>query len=169
MKTLGLISLLTILDGAVSAGVADGTLPSRPVFAGGEGVAPPTRITRVQTTSLPQGTPVAAAEVPKAVRSAVVADAAKRLRVAESAIVLVRAERLMWNDGSLGCVEPGVMYTQNLVPGYLIIAKASDGEYEYHTDARGLQARSCGAGGFLPGRKLPGQAPVRATQRPADR
>jgi len=91
MKTLGLISMLTILDGAVSAGAADSTLPSRPVLPRAEGVAPRARVTLVEATaSLPQGAPVAIAEVPRAVRSAVVANAAKRLNIAESAIVLVR-------------------------------------------------------------------------------
>ena len=31
---------------------------------------------------------------------------------------LMRAERVEWNDGSLGCPEPGIAYTQAIVPGY---------------------------------------------------
>jgi hypothetical protein len=104
----------------------------------------------------PQGTPVATADIPKTVRRAVVADAAKRFAVAESAVVLVRAEQVTWGDGSLGCPERGVYYTQNLVPGYVIVAKTESGELTYHTDAR-EQARSCAS------------PPPRATQPPADR
>jgi len=162
MKTLGLISMLTILDGAVLAGAADGTLPSRPVFPSAEGVAPPTRVTQVvATASLPQGTPVATAEVPKTVRRAVIADAAKRLNVAESAIVLVRAEQVTWGDGSLGCPEPGLVYTQNLVPGYLIVAKTDDRELTYHTDSR-EQAKNCAW-------VRPTAPPARSANPPADR
>jgi hypothetical protein len=30
----------------------------------------------------------------------------------------------VWNDGSLGCPEPGMMYTQALVNGYWLIIEA---------------------------------------------
>src|SRR4051812_34061804 len=73
MKTLG---WLICLGGAVSAGAADSSVT---------GVAPPTRIPNADTVApLPQGTPIATALVPQAVRRAVVADAAKRFNVAES-------------------------------------------------------------------------------------
>jgi hypothetical protein len=167
MRTLG---WLIFLGGAVSAGAADGTLPSRPVLPRDTGVAPPTRIPNVETVApLPQGTPVDTASVPKAIRRAVVADAAKRFNVAESAVVLARAEQVTWSDGSLGCAEPGRVYTQNLVPGYLIVAKTAVGELAYHTDARGLQARSCGAGRPVPAQKLSDKMPIRGTQPATDR
>jgi hypothetical protein len=159
-KTLGLFFLF--LGGAVSAGAAESTLPSRPVLPRATGVAPPTRIADAATLSpLPQGTPVATADVPRTVRRAVVDDAAKRFNVAASAVVLVRAERVTWSDGSLGCAEPGVMYTQNLVPGYLLVAKTDGGELAYHTDSRSL-AKSCGPGRPTSARKLSEKTPVRA-------
>ena len=168
MRALGFFWL--ILGGAVSAGAADGTLPSRPVLPRDTGVAPPTRIPSVETVApLPQGTPVSTASVPKAVRRAVVADAAKRFNVAESGVVLARAEQVTWSDGSLGCAEPGGLYTQNLVPGYLIVAKTAAGDLAYHTDARGLQARSCGAGRPGPAQKLSDKTPIRGTQPATDR
>lgn len=144
MRTLGLFCSLTILGGAVSAGAADGTSPSRPVLAREAGLAPPTRIPdALPETSQPAGTPVAAADVPRSVRRAVVADAAKRFNVAESAVVLVQAEQVTWGDGSLGCPEPGIVYPQNLVPGYVIVAKTDAGSLAYHTDSR-EQAKNCG-------------------------
>jgi hypothetical protein len=169
MKTLGLIFLLTFLGGAVSAGAAESTLPSRPVLPRDTGIAPPTRIHAVPTESTqPQGTPVATAEVPQTVRRAVVADAAKRFNVAVSAVVVVRAEQVTWGDGSLGCPERGMYYTQNLVPGYVIVAKTDAGELVYHTDTR-EQAKSCDSGLPTRLRKPPDQAPVRSTQPPVDR
>ena len=169
MKTLGLIFSLTFLGGAVSAGAAESALPSRPVLPRDTGVAPPTRIPNVPTESTqPQGTPVATAEIPKTVRRAVVADAARRFNVAESAVVLVRAEQVTWGDGSLGCPERGMYYTQNLVPGYVIVAKTDAGELVYHTDTR-EQSKSCGSGLPLRLRKPADQAPVRSMQPPVDR
>jgi hypothetical protein len=159
MKTLGLFFLF--LGGAVSAGAAESTLPSRPVFPRETGVAPPTRIPDAATISpLPEGTPVATADVPRAVRRAVVADAAKRFKLAESGVVLLRAEQVTWSDGSLGCAEPGVMYTQSPVPGYLIVAKTDAGELAYHTDSRSL-AKSCGPGRPTNARKMSEKTPVR--------
>jgi len=109
-------------------------------FAGGEpprtGIAPPTRIP-MPTAPTPAGEPVATASVPREVRRAVVADAARRFKVIESSVVITAAERLNWNDGSLGCPEPGMNYSQALVPGYRIIAKTVEGSLTYHTDTNG--------------------------------
>jgi hypothetical protein len=108
------------------------------------GVVPPTRIPDVvQSVRGPEGKPVAAASIPKAVRRAVVADAAQRFRVARSAVVITRAESVTWTDASLGCAEPGQMYTQALVPGFRVAAKTAEGELEYHADAGG-RIVSCG-------------------------
>ena len=121
---------------AVQANAADS--PQTP-----RGIAPPKRIPDIEVvTPLPTGEPVAIAQIPRAVRRAVVADAAKRFKVAESAVVLTRAEQLTWSDGSLGCPEPGRTYTQMLVPGFRVVAKTDAGELAYHTDSLG-NAVSC--------------------------
>lgn len=97
------------------------------------GVAPPVRIPKTETLSeKPVGEPVAITALSKALRRAVVAEAAKRFGVAESGIVLASAERVTWSDGSLGCPEPGMMYTQSLVPGFRIVARAAAGLLIYH-------------------------------------
>jgi hypothetical protein len=112
-------------------------------------VAPPHRIPDVipgvmVETLQPAGEPVNTASMPRAVRRAVVADAAKRFKVAESAVVLARAEQLTWSDASLGCPEPGMVYLQELVAGFRVDAITSAGALTYHTDARG-NVVSCGA------------------------
>lgn len=140
MRTLALLSMTL----ALTAGAAEDPPSHRPLTPRETGIAPPTRIPPAIEPA-PAGAPVNTSEIPKAVRRAVVADAAKRFNVAESAVVLTSAEQLTWSDGSLGCPEPGRYYTQNLVPGYVIVAKTSAGELTYHTDTRG-QARSCGKG-----------------------
>lgn len=152
--------LLTALSAC--AGAAENTLPKRNLDPRGTGMAPPTRIppSAEAVSPLPAGTPVGIAALPKALRHAVVADAAQRFKVAESAVVLTRAEQVTWNDGSLGCPEPGRMYTQSLIPGYLVIAKTAEGELAYHTDSRTL-AVSCGPGRPVPANKLSEKTPVR--------
>jgi hypothetical protein len=117
------------------------------------GIAPPTRIPDVVANSGPAGEPVPSAAVPRAVRRAVVADAARRFKVAESAVVLARAEQLTWSDGSLGCPEPGQMYTQMLVPGFRVVAKTDEGALLYHTDSRG-HAVACGVDPVTPAQRM---------------
>jgi hypothetical protein len=106
------------------------------------GLAAPTRLPDPAPPTSVSGEPVASATLPREVRRAVVADAARRFKVAESAVVLGRAEKLMWSDGSLGCPQTGQMYSQALVPGFRLVAKTSEGDLVYHTDTRG-QAVVC--------------------------
>jgi hypothetical protein len=117
------------------------------------GLAPPARIPdAVKDSAQPVGAPVTTASMPRTVRRAVVADAARRFNVAENAVVLVDAEQVTWNDGSLGCAEPGRAYTQALVAGYRVTAKTQAGQMVYHTDDRG-SVMTCGAERFKPGDK----------------
>jgi hypothetical protein len=105
----------------------------------------------------PAGETITTAEIPAGVRRAVVADAAKRFNVPENAVVLIRAERVTWPDGALGCPEPGTMYTQALVPGFRVVAKTTAGELLYHTDSLG-HTRNCRV---QEGPELPQPAPER--------
>ncbi len=59
-------------------------------------------------------------------------DLAGRTGLAESELAVHTAEAVTWRDGSLGCPEPGMMYTQALVEGYLIRFEAGGERYEYH-------------------------------------
>jgi hypothetical protein len=63
---------------------------------------------------------------------AAVADLAAEEGVDEAAIEVVSADRVTWSDGSLGCPEPGGMYTQALVPGYRIVLAVDGTEVHYH-------------------------------------
>ena len=101
------------------------------------GIAPPTRVPDPIVETAVTGTPVATADIPRAIRRAVVADAARRFRVAKSAVVLAAAEQVTWPDGALGCPEPGQSYAQMQVAGYRLTATTAEGSLRYHTDARG--------------------------------
>lgn len=155
--------VLSSLAPLARAGENDG-MPGR--------IAPPKRIPDlIAPQSLPAGEPVVMANIPKVVRRAVVADAARRFEVAESAVVLKSAEQVTWSDGSLGCPSPGRMYTQALVAGYRITATTTAGEMRYHTDARGnvvtcdslprQRARPAEPGGVREGAQPVTQPPVR--------
>lgn len=61
-------------------------------------------------------------------------DLAKQLKVSVMDVVVVRREEIQWTNGSLGCPEPGKVYTQAIVPGYKVIFEFNQKQYEYHTN-----------------------------------
>jgi hypothetical protein len=61
------------------------------------------------------------------------ADLAKRLGVAAAEVTVVSSDEVTWPDGSLGCPEPGMHYTQALVQGSRIILEAAGKQYHYHS------------------------------------
>jgi hypothetical protein len=54
-----------------------------------------------------------------------------------SAIEVVSAENVTWRDGSLGCPQPGRVYTQALVPGYRVRLRARGELLDYHAGRHG--------------------------------
>jgi hypothetical protein len=74
----------------------------------------------------------------KAVVDAARADAARRSGHVESAIQVLTAEPVTWGDGSIGCPEAGVNYTQALVAGFRVRLGTGDKTWlEYHAGADG--------------------------------
>ncbi|HEY6125437.1 MAG TPA: hypothetical protein VIV63_12365 [Steroidobacteraceae bacterium] len=145
-----------LLSGFLVFGVVMAIALPPPVYAGDKpatprNIAPPTRIPDPVVAEAP-GEHVDIASVPRAVRRAVVADAARRFAVSENEVVLINAESVTWSDGSMGCPQPGQMYTQMLVPGFRLAAKTSAGQMVYHTDSRGTVV-NCAAGKFQTGPK----------------
>ena len=59
-------------------------------------------------------------------------DLAKRLGIEPEAITLTGARQVNWRSGALGCPEPGMNYTQALVPGVLILLQVEDKSFDYH-------------------------------------
>jgi hypothetical protein len=68
---------------------------------------------------------------------AALADAARRTGIDAADLKVTSAERVTWLDGSLGCPEPDLMYTQALVPGYRVRIEAGSETLDYHAGARG--------------------------------
>ncbi len=61
-------------------------------------------------------------------------DLASRLGVTEREILFLSGEGKTWPDASLGCPEPGVMYTQAQVRGWVLTFGHNQRIYTYHTD-----------------------------------
>jgi hypothetical protein len=78
-----------------------------------------------------EATLVALDALPDEVQAAI-ADAAARFSVPESEVAVAGALKVVWSDGSLGCPEDGMMYTQALVDGYLLTLEVDGQRVAYH-------------------------------------
>ncbi|HWL49895.1 MAG TPA: hypothetical protein VNT92_08455 [Acidimicrobiia bacterium] len=59
-------------------------------------------------------------------------DLAQRLGVDPEQLEVISAEEVTWPDGSLGCPEPGMSYTQALVDGSKVVLEHDGRVYVYH-------------------------------------
>jgi hypothetical protein len=91
-------------------------------------VKPSPPLSTMARSTMP-GTPIDAT-LPVVV--AAVEDLAGRLGIEPDAVTVIDARAVTWPDGSLGCPEPGMMYTQVLVDGMLVVLEAGGRQYEYH-------------------------------------
>lgn len=99
---------------------------------GGDDTATDPREEPVPTSASPD---VPGADSPGVRRA--VEDLAATLDLEVAAISVVDVEEVTWRDGSLGCAEKGMSYTQSLVDGQRIVLEADDSRYEYHSGADG--------------------------------
>src|SRR6266567_7534133 len=95
--------------------------------------------------TLTEEIPPVKGEVPQKILEAILKEAAALAKVAREQLVIVRAQPVVWNDGSLGCPEPGMMYTQALVNGYWVVIDAAGEKYDFRV-GRGGSFRLCPAG-----------------------
>jgi len=89
-------------------------------------------------------------EVPDEILEKIYADMADQYGVDLSNMQLLRAEQMIWQDGSLGCAEPGQMYTMALVDGYWVQVQIGDELYDYRATQQGTFKR-CNQFNILPG------------------
>lgn len=80
--------------------------------------------------------------IPESVWAALMADLGRRLDQAVTDPVVVTAKAMTFNDGSLGCPQPGQAYTQALVDGYQIVVEVDGDRYDYRS-AGGDSVRLC--------------------------
>jgi hypothetical protein len=123
-----LLGITPLLVAACAGGVGPGDEPS-----GSGGAFSPRAVDPVASgsTAAPIG------EVPQALLEQILTNAADLADVDIEEIEVLRAEAITWNDGSLGCPEPGMMYTQALVEGYHVVLRAAGDELDYRATAEG--------------------------------
>ena len=137
----GLLLVLGCTAGCACSGVESESAPPDQAAA----------VTPVEPVAAePQGSPaMSPSNVPQAMLDAALDDAAKRASVDRSTIKVVSAGAVTWSDGSAGCPEPGMMYTQALVPGYRIVLEAGGQTLHYHAGRSGAP-RFCPADRAMP-------------------
>jgi hypothetical protein len=107
--------------------------------------------TRIVTSSMMASpsttgeTPPMKGQVPQTILEPILKEAATLAKVGRDELVIVRGESVVWNDGSLGCPEPGMIYTQALVNGYWVVIEAAGQKYDFRVGGRG-SFRLCPAG-----------------------
>ena len=101
------------------------------------------------TTKTPETVPPAegvasVSEVPASILNPIADDAAVKSGASRDEIAVLRAESVVWNDGSLGCPEPGVTYTDAPVDGYWVELDAAGEKFDYRATASGYFRRCTG-------------------------
>ena len=104
------------------------------------------RATAVPTVPL---TPIGGVDYPEAVFKA--RDAlASELGISAGQITVTNIEPVNWPDGCLGVSKPGVMCTMIITPGYRVILRLNNFDYEYHTDAKSTVVMASLEPGIIP-------------------
>ncbi len=83
---------------------------------------------------IPQSNPETA---PETVVEKAVLDLVDRTAASPETITVVAAESKTWPDGSLGCPQPGMSYTQALVDGSRVLLETDGRLYAYHAGPDG--------------------------------
>ena len=83
-------------------------------------------------SALPTG-PVPESVVERPEVQAAIADLAERRSVDVADVTVAGWAQVTWSDGSLGCPQPDMMYTQALVPGEQLVLRIDDDLFSYHS------------------------------------
>ena len=76
-------------------------------------------------------------EVPAKILDEIIADLIQHTGFESQDIEVVRAEKVVWNDGALGCPKPGEFYIQVLMSGYWVVLDADGEDYDYRANDSG--------------------------------
>jgi hypothetical protein len=80
-------------------------------------------------------------EIPQSLVDRMLEQASDLSGMPASDLAVEGAEAVTWPDGSLGCPEPGMMYTQVLVDGYWVVIRAGAETYDFR--ASGSDFKLC--------------------------
>ncbi len=96
------------------------------------------RARKIMPEQVPPEVPVTVTgEVPDRMLSQVRADLTIRINAQPEELEIIGAEAVVWPDGSLGCPIPDQTYTQAPVPGYRIVLRHMDKQYDYRASEAG--------------------------------
>ena len=125
LRTLLIIGAVSVVLAActASSGTAGSESPPPSVPSAGPSTEP------VGPSTEPAGN--GGSSLPTSITDPIVDDAATRLGVDPSAVTIVDGHAETWSDGSLGCPQPGMMYTQALVDGYQVVVEANGTQLDY--------------------------------------
>ena len=115
--------------GSDAASISDTVVPQ--TIGGSEPSAEP--LEPVDEEQLVIGSTLAAAnDAPLDLVAQIIAEVFDNSTFDEDDVTVVSARSVVWNDGSLGCPQPGGIYTQALVEGYQVVLDTPDGQLDYH-------------------------------------
>lgn len=77
-------------------------------------------------------------------------DLASTMNVSAQKIEVLKIEPVGWPDACLGVSKPGVMCAAVITPGYRVILRANNFDYEYHTDAKSTVVLASVQPGIIP-------------------
>lgn len=123
MAVLTALLLATIACGGGTETSTGGSITTAPPNTGIEG--PTTTISEGTTSTMAVDPDLPTIEPARA-------DLARRLRIDGEEIEVIAAQRVTWPDGSLGCPQPGMSYTQALVEGSRVVLRHDERVYVYH-------------------------------------
>ena len=144
-RTAALLAAVVLTATACASGDDDPAASTSPSPTdGGTATAGPTP---GPTASAPPST--GAGTLPADIRTrpevaAAIADTATRANVPPEQVVVAAWSPVTWNDGSLGCPQKGMVYTQALVEGELLMLRVEQALFQYHS-ARGGPFTYCAA------------------------
>ena len=113
-----------MVAGCAGAGGGGSARPSLPFASASPAPTP-------RGPDAPAATPPAVSVVPQSLIDQMLEQAARLASVPVEDLTVESAEAVTWPDGSLGCPEPGMMYTQALVDGYRVVIGLGDQRFDF--------------------------------------
>ena len=118
----GIVPLTPLAKVRIETGIGETATPviSRPTTKGPEDLEPLWGLSTEEVRGL----------ISTGIRGAL-QDLREQSQSDSAGIVPIRAERVFWNDSSLGCPKPGVVYTQATTSGVWLVFHSPMGEFDY--------------------------------------
>lgn len=96
-----------------------------------------TEVKATQPVEVKQAAAPVRGEVPADLMEKILTALAEEENLDQADITVIRAESVIWPDGSLGCAKPGEMYTMAQVEGYWVVLQSGNEEFDYRATSSG--------------------------------